>query len=215
VNLDAYVILAQPSQAYAAGQVCGVVVCIGAGLIIPILFLVSMQRALQCVSPVNRTMEPGLVWLMMVPGLGFIWQFFVAARVPDSLRQEFRSRGIPERGDFGKGAGLIFCCLVLVLLVTECVLDLGQLGKQPDEILRESNLQPVICIRLIVLLAMLVLGILFWTRVVGARRRLEMVGDNYYDPFSRDFGDYDRPFPSGGPETPPDTYRPDEPGRHE
>ena len=37
-------------------------------------------------------MEPGMVWLMLVPCVNIVWQFVIAIRVPESLRNEFRDR---------------------------------------------------------------------------------------------------------------------------
>jgi type IV pilus assembly protein PilA len=47
-------------------------------------------------------MEPGLVWLMLIPLFNLIWQFLVVIALSNSLRNEFRARGVsniePEPG---------------------------------------------------------------------------------------------------------------------
>jgi hypothetical protein len=54
-------------------------------------------------SHANRTMTPGLVWLMVVPVLGAVWQFVVAASVSRTLESEYRSQGFPRgRGGLRK-----------------------------------------------------------------------------------------------------------------
>src|SRR5262249_23624412 len=62
-------------------------------LVIAIFYLLTLHRALDKVSPRNRLMEPGMVWLSLIPCFNIIWAFFVATRVPDSLRNEFQERG--------------------------------------------------------------------------------------------------------------------------
>jgi hypothetical protein len=176
-------------------------------LVVFILFLLSMHKALQRVSPGNRLMEPGLVWLMFVPCLNIVWQFLIAIRVPDSLRNEFHSRGLPEEGDFGKGIGLMYCILGLV-----GGLPANVLSRQPETAVVGAG------IALVVGVIQLALGITFWTKIVNARRQLEVMGEGYPGDPRRDLGDYDRPFRPGesqGPSEPPDTYRPDEPGRYQ
>src|ERR1041385_3360468 len=83
----------------------------GTGIVIHITFLLSMQKALTRVAPPNRAMRPELVWLMLIPVFNFIWQFSLAARVPDSRRNEFRNRRRDDGGDYGKVIGMTYCIL--------------------------------------------------------------------------------------------------------
>src|SRR5436309_3462074 len=53
-----------------------------------ILHMVAMYKALSVISKRNRTMEPGMVFLLFVPLLNIVWQFMVVMRVAESLRNE-------------------------------------------------------------------------------------------------------------------------------
>ncbi len=77
-----------------------------------VFFLLSMQKALNRCSPANRTLEPGMVWLQLIPVFGIVWSFFVVLRTSGSLDAEIRSRNITgiERSP-GRGAGLASCIL--------------------------------------------------------------------------------------------------------
>jgi type II secretory pathway pseudopilin PulG len=71
-------------------------------LVVYISFLASLSSALGKCSRISRTMEPGLVWLMLIPLFNLIWQFLVVIALSNSLRNEFRARGVsniePEPG---------------------------------------------------------------------------------------------------------------------
>jgi hypothetical protein len=57
-----------------------------------ILFFLSQQRTLQVISPENREMSPGSVWLQLIPLLGMVWQFFVVIRIAHSISKEMSSK---------------------------------------------------------------------------------------------------------------------------
>src|SRR5262245_57637499 len=94
---------------------------LGLGLIIMVVFyLLTLQKALTRVSPRNRLMDPGLVWLNLIPIFNIIWAFFIAIRVPGSLKNEFRSRGLDDGSDYGKGIALANCILGVISTFVAC-----------------------------------------------------------------------------------------------
>src|SRR3989442_14505671 len=76
------------------------------GIVIGVFHLLTLQKGLSRVAPRNRLMEPGLVWLSLIPIFNLIWSFFIATWVPDSLRNEFQDRGRDDGSDYGKRIGL-------------------------------------------------------------------------------------------------------------
>ena len=61
-------------------------------ILIPTLFFyITQQKTLKAIQPANRLMEPGMVWLQLIPLFGFAWQFIVVTRIADSLKNEFNS----------------------------------------------------------------------------------------------------------------------------
>lgn len=60
-------------------------------LIPAIFFLITQQNTLRAIQPENRTMNPGEVWLQLIPLFGIVWQFFVVSRISDSIRNEYNS----------------------------------------------------------------------------------------------------------------------------
>jgi len=76
-----------------------VIVLILGALLVRILFLLNLHKTLEAVSPENRTMEPGLVWLALIPLFAWIWQFFIVSKIGESLKVEFQSRDIAVKED--------------------------------------------------------------------------------------------------------------------
>lgn len=78
------------------------------------LFIVS---ALSRIPREHRRMEPEMVWLLLVPCFGLVWNFFVFQRVPESFRSYFASLGRTDMGDCGRGLGLAYAiCSALCVL---------------------------------------------------------------------------------------------------
>jgi hypothetical protein len=83
-------------------------------LVVQIFYLLTLQKALQLVSPDLRKMEPGLVWLMFIPLFSIVWNFIMVGHIGDSLRDEFRRRNIPvDEERPGYSVGLWMCILSL------------------------------------------------------------------------------------------------------
>ena len=90
---------------------------IGCFYIVPmIFFIILLQKALLAVSPYNRKMPPGNVWLLLIPLFNLVWFFVVVGNIAYSYRSEFLERNIPlteARPSFGIGlaaAILQVCC---------------------------------------------------------------------------------------------------------
>ena len=81
---------------------------------IAIAFLLTLQKALNRCHPKNRTMEPGMVWLNLIPCFSIVWQFITVQRIAESLDNEFYDRGLRRVDDFSKGLGTTTCVLNLL-----------------------------------------------------------------------------------------------------
>lgn len=96
----------------------GVALALAVVFAISAALLAALARALRAVSPPNRRMDPGQVWLNFVPIFNMVWATATVERVAESLRNEFRERGLdtPEE-DYGRRLGL----LTLILLASGCL----------------------------------------------------------------------------------------------
>ena len=75
---------------------------------IQVLFLLTISRCLKEIAPRNRKMEPGQVWLCLIPLFGFVWTIIMLLRVADSLKDEFYDRDLQGDGDYGKTLGIVY-----------------------------------------------------------------------------------------------------------
>lgn len=82
-------------------------------IILPfILYLVMLHKTFDLISPENRLMPGGQVWLMFVPLFNIGWQFVIVNRLSESLRKEFISKNLPLKEENpGKNIGIAYCIL--------------------------------------------------------------------------------------------------------
>ncbi|HEX2920189.1 MAG TPA: hypothetical protein VHO50_03390 [Bacteroidales bacterium] len=97
------------------------IVIVGFGIlsILPLIFyLITLQNTLLEVRIENRKMQPGMVWLTLIPLFGIIWQFIIVNNVADSLKLEFQQRNlITDEDRPGYSIGLAFCILACCSIV--------------------------------------------------------------------------------------------------
>jgi uncharacterized membrane protein YhaH (DUF805 family) len=120
-------------------------------LAIQIFFLLTLSRLLQRVHPRNRLMEPGQVWLNLIPCFNLVWRFITVNRIHESLRSEFYDLREEERGeDYGKQIGTAW----LILELCGFIPYIGTLFS----------------------IAGLVCFILYWVKMHGYSQKLKMLG---------------------------------------
>lgn len=88
---------------FLAGCGLGFLVLLGLG----IWMLYLIYRAAASVPPEHRRIEPGMVWMLLIPLFNFVWMFFVVSRVSGGLASALQSRGV-DRGDCGRFKGMFF-----------------------------------------------------------------------------------------------------------
>ena len=86
------------------------IIIFGIVLLPLIFFLVSLMKTLQECDSKNRTMEPGLVWLNLIPIFSLGWMFYTVIKVWDALKAEFKSRNLQSNDpQFAYSIGLAYC----------------------------------------------------------------------------------------------------------
>lgn len=131
-----------------------VLMVLAAGVIFQILFLLNLHRTLERVDVSNRRMSPGLVWLNIVPIVGFVWLFFTVTSIRNSVRAEFGRRGWQGGGDFGYSIGIAAAALEPIAYVSTWWSD------------RTAAMS------LILWLGALVCLIIYWVKVAALKHRL-------------------------------------------
>ncbi len=104
---------------YSGGLAAGVIVIVAIIVLVVILipaifYLLTLQNTLKAIQPQHRKMEPGMVWLMLIPLFNLVWHFIIVSRISDSIRDELIARGETpsDRPTYGIGlaASILFVC---------------------------------------------------------------------------------------------------------
>ena len=83
-----------------------------------VAFLAAASRVLTRVDPENRRLDPGQVWLNLIPIFNLLWMIVTIERVGESIRNEFMARGRHKRTEsYGKTSGLACAILGIIGLV--------------------------------------------------------------------------------------------------
>jgi hypothetical protein len=138
--------------------ICGVALV---AILIVIFFLLSMQKALSRVSPQNRKMEPGMVWLALIPCVNIVWQ----------LKNEFQQRNRDDGSDYGKSLGLTYCIV-------------GLAGGVISQGMNASNDLKMVGagVSVIAMVVQIIVGIMFWIKIANYSAMLAAEpGDSYRD----------------------------------
>jgi len=129
-------------------QIFAGLMSLGVFLFITVFYNLTLSRALKKCSPASRTMEPGLVWLLLIPLFNLIWHFLVVIALGKSLGNEIRARGIANaEPEPGKTLGIAMCVCAACCII------------------------PIL--NILTGLAYMVLWIMYWSKIAGYSRMLD------------------------------------------
>ncbi len=95
-------------------------VAIAISIAISIVIILIVQSFYKRIPAEHRKMEPGMVWLLLIPCFGTVWNFFVFLKLSDSFKSYFDSQGITDVGDCVRTLSLVYC-IATVLCVIPCL----------------------------------------------------------------------------------------------
>ena len=139
---------------------------------IAVLFLLTQQNTLKAVRRENRLMQPGLVWLQLIPVVGQIWQFIVVLRIAKSIRKEIKF----VQGDslFGSSdlsvAEKLTHRATLAIGIAYCTLTL--VGASFNLFMTAGQESPLTAIVGLIFLTGIVCWIIYWVRLAQSRKIL-------------------------------------------
>ena len=87
------------------------------------LLVVGLWRimdAANAAAPAHRTMEPGMIWLLLIPFFQVYWNFRALPAVSDSLAATMREKGL-KPDDCGRSIGMIWSLLVLGIYILHII----------------------------------------------------------------------------------------------
>ena len=112
-------------------------------LAVVVFFILTQQWTLQAISPENRKMPPGYVWLQLIPVFNFYWQFIIVTRISESIALEYERLSIEKKETYPTRAigmttwviyfitfipvvksvaslAWIICCIIYWVMMNEC-----------------------------------------------------------------------------------------------
>lgn len=119
-----------------------------------IWFLIVLMNLLNAVSPENRKLPGGQVFLILIPFFAWIWAFIMFDRISQSVRLECERLGIEHSGGYLKSLGLGFAIVSLV----------GGLFRFVDDLNGLSGLIGIVS---------LILWIVYWVKAAEFKRAIE------------------------------------------
>ena len=58
-----------------------------------------------------------MVWLLMIPLVNIVWNFFVYPKISESFQSYFNAQGRTDVGDCGKSLSMTFCILACTSVI--------------------------------------------------------------------------------------------------
>ncbi|MCH2133443.1 MAG: hypothetical protein MK116_06815 [Phycisphaerales bacterium] len=152
------------------GVFCGVFVVMVAVTILLVWLIYDSAKA---ASPSHRTMEPGLVWLLLIPVFNAFWNFKALPAVSGSLAGTLRDQG-KEPGDCGRGVGMIFSILVAIIVAIDIIASVMGHVAHPGSryVSAVAELGAFEYVLFLVDLAALVTFILYVVQLRGAKTKI-------------------------------------------
>src|SRR6476619_6032311 len=106
-------------------------VVIGLCILPVIFFLITLQNTLKIIEPQNRKMQPGYVWLVLIPFFGIVWSFIMVKAIAESCKAQLEQYDVfyEQKPTYSVGIGWaatlalsavigLFSIVSLLLLIT-------------------------------------------------------------------------------------------------
>ena len=110
--------IGQNPEAVVGGVVfLGILGLIAVMLIVSVVVAYLLMTCFQRIPQEHRLMEPGMVWLLMIPCFNLIWNFVVFPKLSRSYKSYFNAAGDESEGNCGETLGLAYSISVVCTLV--------------------------------------------------------------------------------------------------
>lgn len=86
-------------------------------IVVGIMILLFLQRCFERIPPQFRETEPWQVWLLLIPGFGIIWIFFIYPKLAQAYQRYFYAQGRTDVGDCGYQLALWYCILTCCSII--------------------------------------------------------------------------------------------------
>ena len=142
-------------------------------LLITGFFCYSITKLLDHIAEENRSIQPKLVWLLLIPGLNLIWNFVVVTRLSTSIKNEMVARDFDITGKPTFVQGLLYAIISLIGVIPALVIGLS--AKTPEEMIQATKVIPeniILAIEIIGIIQ-IILFITYWSKISWYKNILE------------------------------------------
>jgi hypothetical protein len=117
-----------PNEIAALGAV-GIAVVLLLVFGVTIIICLLLQSCYKRIPQQFRKMEPGMVWLLLIPCFSLVWNFFVFPRLSQSFKSYFDSVNRTDVADCAGNIGLAYsiCCAVSIIPYLGCLTGIASL----------------------------------------------------------------------------------------
>lgn len=142
-------------------------------LLITGFFCYSITKILDHISYENRSIQPKMIWLLLIPGFNWIWNFVVATKLSLSIKKEMEARDFDISGKPTFMQGILYAIISVISVIPSIVIRLS--AKTPEEMINATKAIPEnlsIVIEVIGIIQ-IILFITYWSRISWYRNILE------------------------------------------
>lgn len=95
--------------------IAGIAFTIGIGIQVFTCWVTAKTAA--AIPPQFREIEPGMVWLLLIPCFAIVWNFFVFPKIASGYQRYFAATGNYHNGDCGASVALWYCLCVVFSMI--------------------------------------------------------------------------------------------------
>ncbi|RQO30527.1 hypothetical protein DBR32_13265 [Taibaiella sp. KBW10] len=96
----------------------GIIAVLGVYVLIRVLYIMTLANTLKAISPENRAMPVGNVWLLLIPLFNIVWSFIVVNKLSQSILQETKVREFALRdANPANGVGIAMSTLSCITFI--------------------------------------------------------------------------------------------------
>lgn len=158
------------------GGIAFFVLLVVVGLLV--LALWRIVDAANAAAPEHRTMDPNMVWLLLIPIFQAFWNFRALPEVSKSLAATMRDKGL-KPDDCGQGVGVVWALLVAAIYILDIIswTVSGALFSIGAVSLAVIELELMMLIRGLAGLAIIVCIVLYIIKVQAAKSKILAAGN--------------------------------------
>lgn len=130
------------------------------------VYTLSLRNTLLVITPANRTIAPGMVWLLLIPAFNLAWHFVLVHKLSDSITKELRQRTGQSDDKPAYGIGIIATSAVTLSSLINVL---------------TSNNWPISVVSGLIALFGMICGTIYWIRIIRYKQRIEQLPPYMHD----------------------------------